>query len=105
SWDAVAVTPIPYVKRRRGKRESHASLWRDLRTLADLAEEPRNWCRKHARSALARPFDGVARREADIVAWSLRSDSALWSDLVAVEPDAAWIDHLGERKLIDGKHQ
>ena len=100
SWGTLAVISLPYCKINSdtGKHD-HMPLWRDLETLAEIAERPKQFRQKRARVILAQPVaeaNALSRKE---LGWLFGGRRDLWPDALEAITDPKWFEVFQEEGL------
>ena len=100
SWGTLAVMPLPYCKINSDtSKHDHTPLWRDLETLAEVAERPKHFRQQRSRVILERPVtetNDVSRRE---LVWLFGGRRDLWPDALKAITDPAWFKVFQEEQL------
>ena len=100
SWGTLAVIPLPYCKINSDtNKQDHTPLWRDLETLAEVAERPKHFRQQRARAILERPVtetNDVSRRA---LGWLFGGRRDLWPEALKAITDPAWFKVFQEEQL------
>ena len=100
SWVTLAVMPLPYCKINSdtGKHD-HMPLWRDLETLAEIAERPKQFRQERARAILAQPVAAANAISREELRWLFGGRRDLWPDALKAIADPKWFEVFQEEEL------
>lgn len=99
-WGTVAVTPIPYSKTNPETGETdHAPLWRDLASLAELAERPKPTRTERLRKILAEPASDLTDSLLAELRWLIAGRRDLWPVVIETIEDSGWFVVFEENNL------
>lgn len=97
-WSTIAVQPIPFRLANDGG-PAFAPLWRDLKKLAALVEQPKKSRRARAAKILARTYASSSVDDRSDLAWLLKGRDDLWDVVLANVQDPEWFDHFSRDQL------